>query len=150
MSTRTKTPTPDELREQAEDLSRQAAEAQARVDEITMQEYAREQEAQAKRDQETVDTYRRADLDQAVDEALAAFNQALADLPVTQALAAYIHAGYRRAWAYNDLAAARGRLGLPDPGSPPHSAFVPPFEEAINHAATRMAQTAIDTERNAR
>lgn len=144
-----KTQTPDQLRERAEKLAAEAADAQAALDAQTLREWEAEQEAQADRDRETIKNYNRAELDKAVDEALAEFKQALADLPVTKALARYIHAGYRRSWAYNDLSAARGRLGLPDGGGlGPSGAFVPPFEEAINQAATEQAQAAIDAERS--
>lgn len=142
-----KTKTPDQLRAEAEALAIKAAEAQAEVDRITLEEYEREQAELAEQDQQTIANYNRAALDQAVEDARAEFQQALADLPVTQALAGYVAAGYRRSWAHADWAAARGRLGMPEGGNPPHPAYVQPWAEAIEQAATRIAQAQIDSER---
>jgi hypothetical protein len=140
--------TPEQLQAQADELARQAAEVQAELDRISLEEYEREQQAQAERDQETIDSFDRAALDQAVDEARARFDTAVAEMPVTKALADYIAAGYRRSWAHQDLSAARSRLGLGESGNPPHPAHVQPWQEAIATVATRIAQTQIDAERS--
>lgn len=144
-----KTETPEALRERASSLAAQAAEAQAEVDRTAMEEYERQQEEARERDRQTVAAYDRPALDRAVDEARDAYLQAVADLPVTRALADYVAAGYRRSHAHFDLISARSRLGLgDDPGNVPAHPIPNPLQDDITATAGRMAQAQIDAERN--
>lgn len=143
----TKTKTPDQIRAEAEELSRKAAEAQARVDELTMREWEAEQEAQAERDRHTLDAFDRTALDRDVEDARKAFEAALADHPLVQTLAAWEAAGYRRNWAYADVNGARSRLGMEGIGGAP-TTYLPSIVDAITTTATRLAQSQIDSERS--
>lgn len=146
MPTRTKTKTPDELRQQAAKLAEQAAAVQAELDAHTMREYEQEQTERAAADQRYVETFDAAALDQAVDQARAALDQTIADDPVTQALAGYLAAQYRRNHAHNDLASALGRLGRPNVGGRQSGTTeLQSLDELIITAAQRTAQRMLDT-----
>lgn len=144
----TKTKTPEALREEAERLHAQAAEAQAAVDAETMREWEAEQADLTRRAQETVDSFDAAALDQDVDDARQRLDQAVSDMPVTQALAGYLAAQYARNWAHADLAGARGRLGLPTGGGRPSGTTeLRSIDELIIPTAQRDAQRLTDTYR---
>ncbi len=143
-----KTTDPEQLRLRADELSRQAAEAQAALNAQAEQERARERERQAEADQRLLESYDRRALDTDVEEARQRFEEAVADSPVTRALAAYIASGYRRNHAVLDAQSAHSRLGLPGDGPrDTEQLFVPSMNDAITQAATRMAQAQIDAER---
>lgn len=142
-----KTNTPEALREQADKLAQQAAAVQAEIDAQSLREYEREQEAQRKADQELVDTFRAADVERDVEEARQALSEAVAALPVTQALGTYLAAQYRRNWAYVDLQGARARLGMPDRGTRQSSTIETALGDLVMSAARDLAQQAIDAER---
>ena len=112
----TKTKTPEALRAEAEKLAVQAAEVQAELDAQTMREWEAEQAALREAAQTLVDTFDAAALDRDVDDARHALDQAVADLPLTQALADYLGMQYRRNHAHLDLMGALGRLGRPTSG----------------------------------
>jgi len=116
MTMSTKTQTPEALRQQAETLARQAAEAQALVDAQMHREWEAQQAEQRKSAQALVDTFDAAALDRGVDDARHALDQAISDSPITGALAAYLGAQYVRNHAHLDLMGARGLLGLPTAG----------------------------------
>jgi hypothetical protein len=140
--------TPEQLQAQADELARQAAEVQAELDRRSLEEYEREQEAQAERDRQAVENYDRAALDQAIEDAKEKLYQELGDLPFTRALADYIAAGYRRAWAHADYASAVSRLSLGGAGSPPAAVDGGiDWSKEVHRAAVRLAQEQIDRER---
>ena len=82
-------PTADQLREKAAELDRQVAEAHAALQQAAADEHERQWQALLDADRRLVETYSRAELDAAVDQALDHVKQTIADMPVTQALAAY-------------------------------------------------------------
>ena len=145
----TKTQTPDELRARADALALEAAQAQAELDRHDAEEYARQQEAQAARDRALVDGYDREPHDRAVQDARDAYHAAVRDWPVTQAMAALILAENRRRWAYFDLIAARGRLGMSDNYPQPESLFIEPVADTVATMAQQIAQAQTDAERAA-
>lgn len=145
MTTRTKTP--EALREQAEKLAEQAAAVQAELDAHSLREWEREQAEQREADEQLVKSFNRAELDQAVEDARQAFEDVVADHPLTQALAAYQAAGYRRNWAYADTNGARSRLGMEGMGTGP-GFFPPTIGDAIDATAARLAQAQIDASRS--
>ncbi len=136
--------TPDDLRAKAEKLATQAAEVQAELDAENLREYEAEQAEQRKKAQALVDTFDAAALDQDVDNARQALDQAVSDLPVTQALAGYLSAQWVRNWAHGDLMGARGLLGLPTTGGRQSSTYEFTVEEIITTIARRDAQRHVD------
>lgn len=143
----TKTKTPEELREEADRLALAAAEAQAKVNAAAEEQRQREWQAQLEADQQFVDSFNRAELDQAVEDAREALDKAVAELPVTKAMAAFLAAQYRRNWAYGDLSAARARLDLPTAGTRQSSTVEVSLADLVTTVARRDAQQQIDTDR---
>ena len=144
----TKTKTREALREHAERLAQQAAEAQAELDAQSLREYEAEQAEQRKAAQELLDTFDAAALDRDVDEARQVLDRAVSDLPVTQALAGYLGAQYVRNWAHLDLMSARGLLGLPTAGGRQSGTTeLQSLDELIISTAQRDAQRHVDTYR---
>jgi hypothetical protein len=139
--------TPDDLRAKAEKLATQAAEVQAEIDAQTMREYEAEQAEQRKAAQTLVDSFDSAALDRDVDDARQALDQAVSEMPVTQALAGYLSAQWVRNWAHVDLAGARGLLGLPTTGGRQSSTYEITVEEIITTIARRDAQRHVDAHR---
>jgi len=145
----TKTKTPQALREQAESLARQAAEAQAEVDAHTLREWEQEQEELRKADQKLVDDFDSAALDQDVDDAWQALKQAVSAQPTTQALADYLGVQYVRNHAHGDLAQARARLGLSSTGGRRSSTTeIAGLDELVVSTAQRDAQRHVDAYRS--
>lgn len=151
MVTKTQTPDPETLHEQAAKLAAQAAAVQAEIDAEFDKALAKEREAQAKRNRKTVDDYDQAALDRAVVDAERAYRMAVAEMPVTKALAAYIAAGNARSWAHADLISALSSLGMSIAGAQaPGSLFVPALQDTVIETAGRLAQEITDAERGAR
>lgn len=139
---------PEQLQARAAELSRQAAEARAALQAQAKREAERERERLAKADRGLLESYDRRALDRDVEEARQRFEEAVAQSPVTKALADYICAGFRRNWGVADAKGAHARLGLPGVGPrDTEQLFVPSMNDAVAQAATRMAQAQIDTER---
>ena len=143
----TKTLTPEQLRERAADLQRQAAEAQALVDAAAAEEREREWQKQLDADHALVDSFDAKALDQAVDEARVEFAHAVADMAVTKALAAYIAAQTARNWAWLDLTSAQGRLGLSQEGAREATEEIVKLQDYIEVAAQRMAADQVAAQR---
>lgn len=135
------------LRQQADAAAAQAAEAQALAMASEDAEHARALEAQAERDRATVESFDRAALTRAVTEARDAYEAAVRDLPVTQALANLLHAGNLERWAFFDVTAARGRLGMPTDGTQPGSMVNPSVLDTIDALAQSIAQAQTDAHR---
>ncbi len=139
---------PDKLRQQAADLAERSAAAQAKVAEQQAAERARLDKHQIEYDRALVESYRAADHEAAVEQARADLDAAVADLPVTQALARYLAAQVTRYDAHTGLIGARGRLGMPTAGSqPPPVADVLPVSEYIHRVAVQIADQAITQQR---
>ncbi len=145
-----KSKTPEALRAEAEKLALLAAEAQAELDAHSARELEREQAEQRKAAQELVDTFDAAALDRDVDQAREALDQAVSEMPVTQALAGYLAAQYVRNWAHLDLMSARGLLGLPTAGGRQSGTTEISLTEHITNIAQRDAQRHVDTSRSER
>jgi len=95
-------------------------------------------------DQATVDEWRPRALDKAVADARAELGKAVADSPITKALATYLYAQTRRSILWTEQINALGQLGRPTAGAP-----VPPttgesnvqeliFREASNQAEDQL------------
>jgi len=144
----TKTKTPEALRAEAEKLAVQAAEVQAEIDAQTMREWEAEQAALREAAQTLVDTFDAAALDRDVDDARHALDQAISDLPTTQALAAWLAAQWVRNHAHLDLMGARGRLGLSTTGGRASGTTeLSSLDELIIATAQRDAQRHVDAYR---
>lgn len=143
----TKTKTPEALRAEAEKLAQQAAAAQAALDAENLREWERQKAEQREAAQRLVDTFDAAALDRDVDEARQALDQAVSEMPVTQALAGYLAAQYLRNWAHLDLQGARGLLGLSTAGGRQSGTTEIPLDDLIVDIARRDAQRHVDAQR---
>lgn len=144
----TKTKTPEALRAEAEKLAVQAAEVQAEIDAQTMREWEAEQVALREAAQTLVDTFDSAALDRDVDDARHALDEAIAENPVTQALAGWLASQWLRNHAFADLTGARGRLGLSTTGGrAAGTTELRSLDELIIATAQRDAQRHVDAHR---
>jgi hypothetical protein len=144
MTTKTET-----LDQRAERVAAEAAEIHAERERLAQAEAQAAAERQAKLDADTVQAFNPAALDKAVSNTRAAVDQAVSDLPVTQAIAAYLAAQWRRNWARLDHDQAASRLGLPAADRPaqPAADDVKAIEQYITETATNLAQAQLDAER---
>ncbi len=143
----TETKTPEALRAKAEELARQAAEAQAELDAQSLREWEAQQAEQRRAAQNLVDTFDAAALDRDVDEAQQALNQAVSNMPLTQALAAFLGAQYIRNHAHGDLMSARGQVGLSTTGGRRSGITEISLSGLIEATAQRDAQRHVDAYR---
>ena len=82
------------------------------------------------------------------DDARRALEQAVSEMPVTQALAGYLAAQYVRNWRYVDLTGARGLLGLSTTGGRQSGTTeLQSLDELIIATAQRDAQRHVDAHR---
>ncbi len=129
-------------------VSTEAEQVRAEHERIAADKATKLQARQRAYDEAVVGSYRRADGDVAVEKARRDLDHAVADLPVTQAIAALLAA---QTAAYNDwheYLAARGRLGIPTQASqPPPVGAVLQIGDYVSSAADRLAHEAFTRSR---
>ena len=99
-------------------------------------------------DQALVDNYRKADGEAAVEQARRALETAVADLPVTQALANYLAAQVALYDGWHEYLGTRARLGIPTAGAqPPPVGSVMPLSDYVHRTAAALANEALTRSR---
>lgn len=140
---------PEVLRQQAADLAERQAAVIAELNAVAAAEAARQAAQRADADRELIATFSRKALDEAVEDARQALDEAVRQSPVTQALGRLQYAQVRRYMAVVDLLAAKSRTGEPTDGAQlPPTADAMSVDAYVATAAQRIATELMDAQRN--
>ena len=136
----TKSKTTETLDQRSERVQAEAEEVRLEHERIANEQATKLEARQRDFDQALVDNYRRRDGEAAVEQARRELKQAVAELPVTQALAAYLAAQIAVYDGWHEYLGARGRLGIPTAAAqPPPVGSVMPLGDYVHRAATELA-----------
>ena len=116
-------------------VSTEAEQIRAEHQRIAADKTTKLQARQRAHDEKVVGSYRRSDGEAAVEKARRDLDQAVAELPVTQAIASYLSAQTAAYDDWHEFLGARARLGIPTQES------APPPVGAVRRAADRRLRT---------
>jgi len=145
------TETPETLEQRSARVATEAEQIRQEHERIAHEQATKLEAHQRDYDQALVDNYRRREGEAAVEQARRDLETAVAELPVTRALGAYLAAQVALYDGYAEYIGARARLSIPTAAAqPPPVAAAPSLTDLVHQAAATAAHEALTRSQEAR